>query len=297
MSRKTKRYGSKKMTIACAVLVVVIIITTVISAVSAMGEYTPTSVDHIEDKILTNARAKLANMDSYLFYIEGYRNEHSADDNSEPLYFAYQIAGSKSKSDRSYSYMSSSDAYDNEYWYYDEDNEQYVDYVFSEDVGSWVRCELDYEPITVDPFNVLEDMSEFSLLEGTQQFGVNKEDCYVYQLVGTSDEFEVVYERIYIGVSDYLLKGAIRMAMHSLEEEIETTIDELTVKELYAEKGVEIDDDNLAEITVTTNDAEEVIFRFEYYFSNADMLFFDKPDIYMTAEEYATQMGLEAEEE
>lgn len=300
MSRSKKRkFHNRTVTVVCVILAFVMIITGVIAIAPAVGDYTSTvSTDTAKsDQILKNARAKLEANNSYMLYIEGYQNEHSADDKSTPLYFAYQIAGSKDKSDRSYSYLSTSGGFDNEYWYYDEETEVYMDYIYSDDIDEWVLCDLDYEPVIVNPFAVLDDMSEFTLLSETAKFGTNEDECYIYQLAGTSEEYEIVYERIYIGVEDYMLKGAIRMAMHDNDEQIEVTMDDLTVQELYEEKGVEFDENNKAEITTTTADSEEVIFRFEYYFSNADMLFIDKPKVYITADEYAIKMGLEADKE
>lgn len=294
--KKKKKYGNKRITVVCIIMAAIMVVTMFAGIVSSIGDYTPAVSSEDYDKILAKARAKLSSMENYLLYIEGYQNKHNADLEAEPLYFAYQIAGSRSDSTHSYSYVSSNNLYDNELWYYDESSKTYIDYVYAEDVGSWVKCELDYEPVTVNPFGVLDDMDEFALLNETQTFGVNGEECYVYQMTGTSDEYEVVYERIYIGVEDFVLKGAIRMAMHSYDETIENTMDDLTLKELYSEKGVEFDEDNKASITTEQTDAEEVIFRFEYHFSNANMLFISEPGIYITAEEYARQVGMEVEE-
>lgn len=299
MANKKYHHNRKSINIMCAVIAVVLIAAMIVPLVASVAEdgsiVTETEQESLRETVLTKAREKLSTNDDFMLYIEGYQNEHSGSAESVPTYFAYQIAGSKSSSERSYSYKSTTGSYNHEYWY--KDGDQYIDYIYSEDVDSFVECPMETEPLTVDPFKVLDDMEVFELLDGEFKWGSDGKGAYCFQTVGSSEEYGVVYERIYISKDDYALLGAIKMGMHDLDDIVTEEIDDVSAQELYEQVGVEWTDTDEPLIETTTRDSEEIIFRFEYYFSNASMLFIEKPESYMTAEEYAEWKGIEADEE
>lgn len=294
MKNNRRRYHKKSVTVMCVIVLVALIVTGV-AGISAFMEPLDIQVNSStteKERVLTEARKVLASNSNYMLYIEGYQSETG----EEPLYFSYQIAGSKDDSAKSYTYQSTSGYADTEYWFYDRESESYIDFVYSADIDGWVQCTLDFEPVELYPFDVLEDMEDFELLAERQKFGENEEECYCFQLVGTTEEYEVCYERIYVGVDDYLLKGAIRMAVHDLDGTVVDTMDEATLEQLYDAKGIEQGDNGEMEITSETSSTDELLFRFEYYFSNLDMKFIEQPSVFITADEYAEWKGIELEE-
>ena len=270
--KKKKKFS--KTTVVGSSLVIVVAITVLVGIIIFVNN-DETIVGFDRDKILERALFNTNACSDFKMTMSVNRVRKGEDLNA-----VYMIAGNKSTSHRSYSY-SDGTGEDNEFWYYDEITGQYCIYIYSTEVGSWVKCYYGQEPMQTDPWKVLADMDGYDLLE---EYGVfSEKQCYVFQMVGTSDEFPIVYDRVYVSVDDCTLIGALRMG---ISDESYKTTDEVNVDVDKYIEGIEQSGNKVDSVESYQEVNDQVIIRFDYVFGNENLKFIEEPRVYITEDEY-----------
>lgn len=196
----------------------------------------------------------------------------------------YMISAEKDGSKRTYTYISTDGSMLMQYWEKelaeDGEAEHYDVYIYSESYETWVNTKLESEPIVNDLWSMLTSMHEYTILEDKQEWYVTGEECYVLQLLGSSDSFYAIYEEMYINAETLLPVGIVEYCV--AEEEGSKTIDDLTEDDL----NINLDGYTAENIEVESSNYSEILRVYQLNYSNEDMAMFDKPETFITDEDY-----------
>lgn len=197
----------------------------------------------------------------------------------------YLLSSEKDNEVHSYVCRDSVDASVYQCWSYDKDKKVFPLYIYSDEYETWVYCELESAPLAINPWGVVEDLSNYTLMDKTTVWGDTNDECYVLYVMSSSDEFEYIYEEVYIRKSDYAPMGIITYASETLDEERKDSLNDIDF-------DIEIKD---AEISASQS--SEIIQRYEFTYSNENLAFFEQPTKFITEEEYLLLESEKSEEE
>lgn len=193
----------------------------------------------------------------------------------------YILTSGKNTSYHTYSYR---DAEQDIYQGWESHDGHYDLYIWDKTTEQWVYSHLEYEPVTSDTWSVVSDLSEYTILEESGNWGTD--ECWVLQMTGSSDVWEIVYEEIYIRKSDFLPMGILSYANSKQDKD---RISDITPGEY-----------EFGEITKGTTEVaeyEELISIYSLEFSNKPLDLFEKPTDYITEEDYNNLISAEESEE
>lgn len=157
-------------------------------------------------------------------------------------------------------------------------------YLYDDVYQVWVKTVEEYEPVGSNTWMVVADLSNYTLLEETDYWG--EDECYVCQITGNSNIFEVIYEEIYIRKSDYMPMGILSYGVSSADGDRIQEIDPATFG------------DNVTSADITTEDFVETVSVYSITFSDEDLALYDLPETYMSDVDYMNAiMATESEEE
>ena len=192
----------------------------------------------------------------------------------------YILTSNKDGSYRSYSYR---DEENDIYQCWEHHGNHYDFYIYDADIDKWVYSELEYEPVSSDTWSVVSNLKDYTILEEPGQWG--NDECYILQMMGSSDYWEVIYEELYIRKSDFLPVGIVSYANSKQDKD--------RVSEI---KPGEYEFGTLTEGTETTSEYEELVSIYALEFSNKPLDLFDKPKEFINNKEYNELIGAKESE-
>ena len=224
-----------------------------------------THYDNVGDIIESSLRA----LDKYDYYLRSADviTDATADVSFEILNDDYKISTYKiceGKRDNSYSYSYSSDTAD---WieYISFENDGWCSYVHDSVSGSYVRCLVDDVDI-LDTSHIVKDIASGTLYT-EEEIEWDGDKCYIIEQQYSYDDESFSYERYYISQKSLLLLGSI--VMHYTPTDIPSTAD-------GNEEGTKIEGVQYKASIVRTT----------YSYSNESLHLMNKPEEYITEEEY-----------
>lgn len=182
----------------------------------------------------------------------------------------YILTSNKDGSYRSYSYR---DEESDMYQCWERQGEHYDFYIYDASIDKWVYSELESEPVISDTWSVVSNLKDYTVLEEPGQWG--NDECYVLQMTGSSEYWEVIYEELYIRKSDFLPVGVISYANSQQDKD--------RVSEI---KPGEYEFGTLTDGTEVTSGYDELVSIYALEFSNKPLDLFDKPKEFINNKEY-----------
>lgn len=148
-------------------------------------------------------------------------------------------------------------------------------YVYAKDYEAWVTTYYEQEPSENALWTMLTSAYGYTLMDETYPWFDTGDECYVLQMMSSSEQFENVYEELYIRKKDFLPMGIVLMATHSTDG-----IDHTDIQE-----NIEIDGkEGTATINYSTYDA--IVQKYSIKFSNEDLRLFEIPEETISEEDY-----------
>ena len=130
----------------------------------------------------------------------------------------YQIQKERDTSKTQYYFTSGLDEegnYDsiNQFWEESETEPGMYDvYIWDSSLLEFVKTSVDYEPVSITAWDMLDNISDYELNEDLEQWGTDENDlCYVLTITGSNSEYEQVVEAIYINAESYLPEGILTL--------------------------------------------------------------------------------------
>lgn len=193
----------------------------------------------------------------------------------------FTISAEKDGAKRTYTYLTSDGSALVEYWdiYKTEDGDKYDVYIYSDIYETWVNTLLDEEPVGNDLWGMLNVIHGYTVLEDIEKWYVTGEDCYVLQLLGSSDIFHSIYEEMYINAETFLPVGIVE---YCISEDSEKTIKDLTNEDLT----LDMENYKIENIEIEHADYYEILRVYQLEYSNEDLAMTDKPETYISDEDY-----------
>lgn len=140
----------------------------------------------------------------------------------------YQIQKERDTSKTQYYFTSGFDEEDdygsiNQFWEESESEPGMYDvYIWDSSLLKFVKTSVDYEPVTVSAWDMLDNVSDYELSEDLEQWGTEEDSlCYILTITGSNSEYEQVVEAIYINAETYLPEGILTLGSNPDGESIE----------------------------------------------------------------------------
>ena len=156
-------------------------------------------------------------------------------------------------------------------------------YIYDKTMEKWVSDTLDYEPVTSDTWSVVSDLSKYTILDEPGQWG--DDECWVLQVLGDNEYWEVIYEELYIRKSDFMPIGIVTYA--------NTEKDKDRISDI---KPGEYEFGTLTEGTAEESEYDEMVSIYSIEFSNESLDLFGIPEEFITMEEYNELIRTEGSE-
>lgn len=194
----------------------------------------------------------------------------------------YILSAEKNGSKRTYTYLSADGSTIFEYWDKDTSNtdtDQYDVYIYSEVYETWVNTKLTEEPVSNDLWGMLSVIDGYTVLEDKQNWYVTGEECYVLQLLGSSDDLYAIYEEMYINAETFLPVGIVE---YCVAEDSGKTIKDLSEEDL----DLNMEDYEIENATIEASSYSELLRVYQLEYSNEDLALVEKPETFITDEDY-----------
>lgn len=191
--------------------------------------------------------------------------------------YKYVLSSRQNSQEHSYAYVELNKFELYQYWDFDPETSMYKIYVYDPDGNCWVETFYEFEPVSSNTWELVTNLSNYTLLEEPGFWYDSGEECYVLEIIGSSDEFPVMYEELYIRKSDYVPLGILSYAVSDVDYD---RLRQGVTPELYEYYGL------TGDLTTSIPTYNEYVRVYKVAFSNEDLKLFGAPADYLTEEQY-----------
>ena len=268
---KTGKISKRTIGIGCALAVVTGLITATVIFIGLGGSRLFESNDLTVTDVVTKMKASIS---EYKYALQSLDIKETVADEGTTI-SKYMLSASRETKDRTYLYTDSKENELYQCWSYDEEAGKYVIYINDPEYNVWVKLDYESEPVTGTPWSVFDNLDNYTLLDETQNWYTNNEECYVLETIGKTDTYEVIYEQVFICKKDFIPLGIVTYG-----------VSDVNYDKMQSSESIDLDIDEIESADVEIPTYSECIQMYEVYFSNDDLKMFDPPEDYLTEEEY-----------
>lgn len=268
---KTGKISKRTIGIGCALAVVTGLITATVIFIGLGGSRLFESNDLTITDVVTKMKAS---MSEYKYALQSLDIKETVADEGTTI-SKYMLSASRETKDRTYLYTDSKENELYQCWSYDEEAGKYVIYINDPEYNVWVKLDYESEPVTGTPWSVFDNLDNYTLLDETQNWYTNNEECYVLETIGKTDTYEVIYEQVFIRKKDFIPLGIVTYG-----------VSDVNYDKMQSSESIDLDIDEIESADVEIPTYSECIQMYEVSFSNDDLKMFDPPEDYLTEEEY-----------
>ena len=268
---KTGKISKRTIGIGCALAVVTGLITATVIFIGLGGSRLFESNDLTVTDVVTKMKASIS---EYKYALQSLDIKETVADEGITI-SKYMLSASRETKDRTYIYTDSKENELYQCWSYDEEAGKYVIYINDPEYNVWVKLDYESEPVTGTPWSVFDNLDNYTLLDETQNWYTNNEECYVLETIGKTDTYEVIYEQVFIRKKDFIPLGIVTYG-----------VSDVNYDKMQSSESIDLDIDEIESADVEIPTYSECIQMYEVSFSNDDLKMFDPPEDYLTEEEY-----------
>lgn len=268
---KTGKISKRTIGIGCALAVVTGLITATVIFIGLGGSRLFESNDLTVTDVVTKMKASIS---EYKYALQSLDIKETVADEGTTI-SKYMLSASRETKDRTYLYTDSKENELYQCWSYDEEADKYVIYINDPEYNVWVKLDYESEPVTGTPWSVFDNLDNYTLLDETQNWYTNNEECYVLETIGKTDTYEVIYEQVFIRKKDFIPLGIVTYG-----------VSDVNYDKMQSSESIDLDIDEIESADVEIPTYSECIQMYEVSFSNDDLKMFDPPEDYLTEEEY-----------
>ena len=268
---KTGKISKRTIGIGCALAVVTGLITATVIFIGLGGSRLFESNDLTVTDVVTKMKASIS---EYKYALQSLDIKETVADEGTTI-SKYMLSASRETKDRTYLYTDSKENELYQCWSYDEEAGKYVIYINDPEYNVWVKLDYESEPVTGTPWSVFDNLDNYTLLDETQNWYTNNEECYVLETIGKTDTYEVIYEQVFIRKKDFIPLGIVTYG-----------VSDVNYDKMQSSESIDLDIDEIESADVEIPTYNECIQMYEVSFSNDDLKMFDPPEDYLTEEEY-----------
>lgn len=268
---KTGKISKRTIGIGCALAVVTGLITATVIFIGLGGSRLFESNDLTVTDVVTKMKASIS---EYKYALQSLDIKETVADEGTTI-SKYMLSASRETKDRTYLYTDSKENELYQCWSYDEETGKYVIYINDPEYNVWVKLDYESEPVTGTPWSVFDNLDNYTLLDETQNWYTNNEECYVLETIGKTDTYEVIYEQVFIRKKDFIPLGIVTYG-----------VSDVNYDKMQSSESIDLDIDEIESADVEIPTYSECIQMYEVSFSNDDLKMFDPPEDYLTEEEY-----------
>lgn len=268
---KTGKISKRTIGIGCALAVVTGLITATVIFIGLGGSRLFESNDLTVTDVVTKMKASIS---EYKYALQSLDIKETVADEGTTI-SKYMLSASRETKDRTYLYTDSKENELYQCWSYDEEAGKYVIYINDPKYNVWVKLDYESEPVTGTPWSVFDNLDNYTLLDETQNWYTNNEECYVLETIGKTDTYEVIYEQVFIRKKDFIPLGIVTYG-----------VSDVNYDKMQSSESIDLDIDEIESADVEIPTYSECIQMYEVSFSNDDLKMFDPPEDYLTEEEY-----------
>lgn len=268
---KTGKISKRTIGIGCALAVVTGLITATVIFIGLGGSRLFESNDLTVTDVVTKMKASIS---EYKYALQSLDIKETVADEGTTI-SKYMLSASRETKDRTYIYTDSKENELYQCWSYDEEAGKYVIYINDPEYNVWVKLDYESEPVTGTPWSVFDNLDNYTLLDETQNWYTNNEECYVLETIGKTDTYEVIYEQVFIRKKDFIPLGIVTYG-----------VSDVNYDKMQSSESIDLDIDEIESADVEIPTYSECIQMYEVSFSNDDLKMFDPPEDYLTEEEY-----------
>ena len=268
---KTGKISKRTIGIGCALAVVTGLITATVIFIGLGGSRLFESNDLTVTDVVTKMKASIS---EYKYALQSLDIKETVADEGTTI-SKYMLSASRETKDRTYIYTDSKENELYQCWSYDEEAGKYVIYINDPEYNVWVKLDYESEPVTGTPWSVFDNLDNYTLLDETQNWYTNNEECYVLETIGKTDTYEVIYEQVFIRKKDFIPLGIVTYG-----------VSDVNYDKMQSSESIDLDIDEIESANVEIPTYSECIQMYEVSFSNDDLKMFDPPEDYLTEEEY-----------
>lgn len=268
---KTGKISKRTIGIGCALAVVTGLITATVIFIGLGGSRLFESNDLTVTDVVTKMKASIS---EYKYALQSLDIKETVADEGTTI-SKYMLSASRETKDRTYLYTDSKENELYQCWSYDEEAGKYVIYINDPEYNVWVKLDYESEPVTGTPWSVFDNLDNYTLLDETQNWYTNNEECYVLETIGKTDTYEVIYEQVFIRKKDFIPLGIVTYG-----------VSDVNYDKMQSSESIDLDIDEIESADVEIPTYSECIQMYEVSFSNDDLKMFDPPEDYLTEEEY-----------
>lgn len=268
---KTGKISKRTIGIGCALAVVTGLITATVIFIGLGGSRLFESNDLTVTDVVTKMKASIS---EYKYALQSLDIKETVADEGTTI-SKYMLSASRETKDRTYLYTDSKENELYQCWSYDEEAGKYVIYINDHEYNVWVKLDYESEPVTGTPWSVFDNLDNYTLLDETQNWYTNNEECYVLETIGKTDTYEVIYEQVFIRKKDFIPLGIVTYG-----------VSDVNYDKMQSSESIDLDIDEIESADVEIPTYSECIQMYEVSFSNDDLKMFDPPEDYLTEEEY-----------
>ena len=268
---KTGKISKRTIGIGCALAVVTGLITATVIFIGLGGSRLFESNDLTVTDVVTKMKASIS---EYKYALQSLDIKETVADEGTTI-SKYMLSASRETKDRTYLYTDSKENELYQCWSYDEEAGKYVIYINDPEYNVWVKLDYESEPVTGTPWSVFDNLDNYTLLDETQNWYTNNEECYVLETIGKTDTYEVIYEQVFIRKKDFIPLGIVTYG-----------VSDVNYDKMQSSESIDLDIDEIESDDVEIPTYSECIQMYEVSFSNDDLKMFDPPEDYLTEEEY-----------
>lgn len=268
---KTGKISKRTIGIGCALAVVTGLITATVIFIGLGGSRLFESNDLTVTDVVTKMKASIS---EYKYALQSLDIKETVADEGTTI-SKYMLSASRETKDRTYLYTDSKENELYQCWSYDEEAGKYVIYINDPEYNVWVKLDYESEPVTGTPWSVFDNLDNYTLLDETQNWYTNNEECYVLETIGKTDTYEVIYEQVFIRKKDFIPLGIVTYG-----------VSDVNYDKMQSSESIDLDIDEIESVDVEIPTYSECIQMYEVSFSNDDLKMFDPPEDYLTEEEY-----------
>lgn len=268
---KIGKISKRTIGIGCALAVVTGLITATVIFIGLGGSRLFESNDLTVTDVVTKMKASIS---EYKYALQSLDIKETVADEGTTI-SKYMLSASRETKDRTYLYTDSKENELYQCWSYDEEAGKYVIYINDPEYNVWVKLDYESEPVTGTPWSVFDNLDNYTLLDETQNWYTNNEECYVLETIGKTDTYEVIYEQVFIRKKDFIPLGIVTYG-----------VSDVNYDKMQSSESIDLDIDEIESADVEIPTYSECIQMYEVSFSNDDLKMFDPPEDYLTEEEY-----------
>lgn len=268
---KTGKISKRTIGIGCALAVVTGLITATVIFIGLGGSRLFESNDLTVTDVVTKMKASIS---EYKYALQSLDIKETVADEGTTI-SKYMLSASRETKDRTYLYTDSKENELYQCWSYDEEAGKYVIYINDPEYNVWVKLDYESEPVTGTPWSIFDNLDNYTLLDETQNWYTNNEECYVLETIGKTDTYEVIYEQVFIRKKDFIPLGIVTYG-----------VSDVNYDKMRSSESIDLDIDEIESADVEIPTYSECIQMYEVSFSNDDLKMFDPPEDYLTEEEY-----------